>query len=283
MILIADSGSSKTEWCLIDGSSKTEIFRTEGYNPCYTGADKLSEILQSRFSGDFDLGRVVHLAFYGAGVRGDRFSLTEQALRSVFPRARIELFSDLTGAARALLGRESGFAAILGTGANSCLYDGDKITHNIYSLGFLLGDEGSGAYMGKRLVRDYLRNCMPEELRIKFRDTYRLTDSELISRVYSTPEPNAYCASFTHFLTDECRGHEYLEQRIIRDSFRDFFGNIVSRYPDYRRYSFNCAGSIAEIFRRELTEVAQEYGMSVGNIIKTPMSGLIRFHLGEQE
>ena len=283
MILIADSGSSKTEWCLIEGDGNTVTFRTEGYNPCYTASEKLSGMLKSRFSGDFDLGCVVRVAFYGAGVRDDKFSAIEKAVGSVFPCARIEIASDLTGAARALLGRESGFAAILGTGANSCLYDGKKIVHNIYSLGFLLGDEGSGAYMGKRLVRDYLRRYMPEDLRKKFRDNYRLTDSELISRIYSSAEPNAYCASFTHFLTGECRGHEYLEQQIVRESFRDFFQNLVSPYPDYKRYAFNCTGSIAGIFRSELAEVAQEYGMRVGNIVKTPMPGLIKFHLGERE
>ena len=278
MILIADSGSTKTGWCLIDSNGKTKEFSTEGYNPCYTGADKLFEILKPNLPKDFDPACVTKVAFYGAGVYEDKYGIIEQAIRPIFPHAHIDAAMDLIGSARALLGRKSGFAAILGTGTNSCLYDGTKVSMNIDSLGFLLGDEGSGGYMGKRLIGDYIRGYMPEDLRQKFWDTYRLTNDELIERVYSNPMPNSYCASFTRFLTGEHAGHEYLEQHIIRDSFRDFFKNIVSRYPAYEKYSFNCVGSIGWIFRQSLTEVAQEYHMQIGNIIDNPMQGLIKYH-----
>ena len=278
MILIADSGSTKTEWCLVDSNGRTRIFKTEGYNPCYMGAEQLSGILRPNLPNDFNPNCVTRVVFYGAGVYEDKYSVIEQAIRPVFPHAHIDAAMDLIGSVRALLGHNSGFAAILGTGTNSCLYDGIKISHNIDSLGFLLGDEGSGGYMGKRLIGDYIRGYMPEDLREKFRDTYRITNDELIERIYSHPMPNSYCASFTCFLTGECAGHEYLEQSIIRDSFRDFFKNIVSHYPDYTHYSFNCVGSIGWIFRQALTEVAQEYHMQTGNIIANPMPGLIKYH-----
>ena len=279
MILIADSGSTKTEWCLIDNATgKTTEFNTEGYNPCYMGAERLFAILSPNLPDDFDTACVTEVAFYGAGVYEDKYSVIEEAIRPIFPNAHIDAAMDLIGSARALLGRNSGFAAILGTGTNSCLYDGTKVTLNIDSLGFLLGDEGSGGYMGKRLIGDFIRGIMPADLREKFWDTYRLTNDELIERIYAHPMPNSYCASFARFLTGEHAGHEYLEQHIIRDSFRDFFRNIVCHYPAYKQYSFNCVGSIGWIFRQALTEVATEYGMTTGNIISSPMSGLIKYH-----
>lgn len=278
MILIADSGSTKTSWCVADPAGTTREFDTEGFNPCYSGSEKLYEILKPRLPENFDTAGVQHIAFYGAGVYEDKYQVIRDAVHPVFPNARIEAAMDLLGSARALLGRSSGFAAILGTGANSCLYDGEKITCNIDSLGFLLGDEGSGGYMGKRLIADYIRGFMPQEVRQWFGDTYRLTGDELIGRIYSAPMPNRYCASYTRFLTGEYAGHEYLEERIIRGSFRDFFNHIVKYYPDYQKYSLNSTGTIGWIFRDRLAEVAAEFGMETGNIIPRPMEGLVKYH-----
>jgi N-acetylglucosamine kinase-like BadF-type ATPase len=278
MILIADSGSTKTSWCLAGQTGKNREFETEGYNPCYSGSEKLIEILKPKLPEDFDPADVRKVAFYGAGVYEDKYKVIRDAISPIFPNAQIDAAMDLMGSARALLGRESGFAAILGTGTNSCLYDGEKITHYIDSLGFMLGDEGSGGYMGKRLIGDYIRGYMPEEVRGWFWDTYQLTGDQLIDRIYSDPMPNRYCASFTRFLTGEHAGNEYLEQHIIRGSFRDFFNNIVRNYPDYQKYSFNSVGSIGWIFRDRLTEVAAGFGMETGNIISRPMEGLVKYH-----
>jgi N-acetylglucosamine kinase-like BadF-type ATPase len=242
------------------------------------GKEKLVEILRPNLPAGFDFGSVEQAAFYGAGVYEDKYGIIEEALLSVFPNARVDAAMDLMGSARSILGDTAGFAAILGTGSNSCIYDGTKITHYIDSLGFMLGDEGSGGYMGKRLIGDFIRGYMPRDVNEKFYETYRLTNDELIDRIYTGDMPNRYCASFTRFLTGELAGHEYLEQNIIRGSFRDFFRNIVSGYPDYREYSFNSVGSIGWIFRDRLSEVAEEFGMRVGNIIANPMDGLIRYH-----
>jgi hypothetical protein len=188
---------------------------------------------------------------------------------------------DLVGSARALLGRSAGFAAILGTGTNSCIYDGEKITRYIDSLGFLLGDEGSGGYMGKRLLGDYIRGYMPKEVSDRFWDTYQLTGEQLIDRIYSAAMPNRYCAAYTRFLTGEHAGHEYLEQHVIRGSFRDFFNNIVKHYPDYQKHLFNSVGSVGWIFRDRLIEVAAEFGMETGIIICSPMEGLVKYHFNK--
>ncbi len=279
MILIADSGSTKTTWCLVRKNGETQIFETEGYNPCYTGKEKLAAMLKPILPAGFDFSEVDRVAFYGAGVYEDKYPVIEEAIRSVFPNAHIDAAMDLVGSARSLLGDGAGFAAILGTGSNSCIYDGKEITHYIDSLGFMLGDEGSGGYMGKRLIGDFIRGYMPREVSEAFRETYRLTNDELIDRIYTSETPNRYCASFTRFLTGEYAGHEYLEQTVIRGSFRDFFRNIVCGYPRYADYSFNSVGSIGHIFRTALAEVAGEFGMRVGNIIANPMEGLVKYHL----
>ena len=278
MILIADSGSTKIAWCLVEPSGNIRKFETEGYNPCYTGGEKLYEILKPNLPDGFDTADVQEVAFYGAGVYEDKYDVICNAIQPIFPHARIEAAMDLIASARALLGHSPGFAAILGTGCNSCLYDGEKITHNIDSMGFLLGDEGSGGYMGKRLLADYIRGFMPEALQQGFWDTYHLTGDQIIDQLYSSPMPNSYCASFTRFLTGIHAGHEYLEQYIIRGSFRDFFNQIVKNYPNYQNFSFNSVGSIGWIFRDRLTEMAAEFGMKTGNIISDPMEGLLKYH-----
>ena len=276
MLLIADSGSTKTTWCLVDPVGIMR-FETEGYNPCYTGKEKLIEILEPNLPKGFDRDSVKQIAFYGAGVYEDKYCIIEEAMSPVFPNAQIDAAMDLMGSARALLGRKSGFAAILGTGTNSCIYDGEKITQNIDSLGFLLGDEGSGGYIGKRLISDYIRGHMPADLRQKFWNTYKLTNDELVDHVYTNPMPNRYCASFTRFLTSESAGHEYFEY-IIDDSFRDFFRNIVCNYSNYENYSFNCVGSIGWIFKNQLKKVIEDFGMKPGIIINDPMEGLIKYY-----
>ena len=278
MILIADSGSTKTSWRLADNSGKGIEFETTGYNPCYANGDDLIKILKLNLPDNFDMAAIDELAFYGAGIYKNKINILRNALQPIFPNARIEVVSDLTGAARSLLGRSPGFAAILGTGANSCLYDGDKIIKNISPLGFLLGDEGSGAYMGKIIIRDYIREYMPKELRNIFWQTYKLNSEQLIEQIYSAQMPNRYCASFTRFLTGSAAGHEYFEQRVIRDSFRCFFNSIVKLYPDYKKYSLNCVGSTGWIFREQLAEIAAEFGMKTGKIIANPMEGLVNYH-----
>ena len=278
MLLIADSGSTKTTWCIVDSEGKTTQFETEGYNPCYEGKERLIKILQPNLPADFDHDAVTQVAFYGAGVYPDKYQVIEEAMKPVFPRANIDAAMDLVGSARSLLGRRSGFAAILGTGTNTCIYNGREITHYIDSLGFFLGDEGSGGYMGKRLIADHIRGTMPKEVSQVFRNTYRLTNDELIEAIYGNPLPNRYCASFSRFLTGELAGHEYLEQ-VINDAFRDFFKNIVSLYPNYAAYTFNCVGTIGWIFKDRLAKVATEFGMQPGVIISNPMEGLIKYYL----
>ncbi len=279
MILIADGGSTKASWSMIDDNGATTHFATEGYNPHFVDAEYIIQSIHNNFPATLDKNRIREIYFYGAGCMAGKSVIVEHALNAVFPQAKTEVSMDLLAASRALLGRTSGFAAILGTGTNTCLYDGSTMIQNIDSLGFLLGDEGSGGSIGKRLLSDYMRNYMPENLTKDFFNTYHLTFEDIMHEVYTQPMVNRFCAGFCNFIIQRI-DEDYLQQ-LVRLSFREFFSNLVSRYPNYVSYSFNCVGSIGYGFRLILSGVAKEFGMTVGNIIQSPMEGLVRYHAGQ--
>ena len=277
MILIADSGSTKASWSLIENGNIRIAFSSEGYNPCYMKKEAITNSLKEQLPEDHDWAQVKEIAFYGAGCYEDKFAIIQEAMRPLFPQANVSVAMDLLGSARALLCHQSGFAAILGTGTNSCLYDGNDITHNVDSLGFMLGDEGSGGYIGKRLISDFIRGYMPEYLRQAFFGKYQMTGDDLIDKIYSGEMPNRFCASFTRFISDYGQKDEYLDA-VVHEAFTDFFKNIVCGYPSYSDYTFNCVGSIGYVFKDTLIRVADEFGMKTGRIIREPMEGLIEYH-----
>jgi N-acetylglucosamine kinase-like BadF-type ATPase len=199
-------------------------------------------------------------------------------MQAVFTHSKINVGHDLLAAARALLGNTEGFAAILGTGTNTCIYDGKDVASNIDSGAYILGDEGSGCYIGKKLLTDYIRGYMPEAVRKNFWDTFQLTPDDINERVYTQPRANRFCASFSKFVYDNIVNIEY-SRNIVRTSFEDFFRNLVTHYPDYQKYTFNCIGSVGYNFRNVLEEVATENGMTVGRIIRSPIDDLVKYHL----
>lgn len=279
MIIIADGGSTKTNWCLLDDNQKKIYFNTEGYNPYFVGSDYIVNSLKKGLPQDLPLDKIKEVNYYGAGVHNEeKAKIVEEAFRVLFPNAKIEIGHDLLAAARALLGKEAGFAAILGTGTNSCIYNGDEITHNINSAAYILGDEGSGSYIGKKLLTDFVRGLMPEDVSKVFFDTYKLTPDEIMDSVYTKPLANRFCASFSKFVYDNNVNIEYT-RKIVDDSFEAFFANLVSKYPDYQTYTFNCIGSVGYNFRNVLEEKASQYGMKVGKILRSPIDDLVKFHI----
>lgn len=279
MILIADSGSTKTEWVLIDGKGKiVERFVSLGYNPNYVSAAEIREDIFASLPASFPLSAVREVNFYGAGVSEPDYPFMREVLASVF-RDAVTVFvaMDLLASARALLGRRAGFAAILGTGSNSCLYDGEKEAMNIDSLGFILGDEGSGGYIGKTLLRDYMRGDMPVEIQAELSSVIGKSNDEIIEQVYRKPKANRYCAQFCKWAAERKDRHPYCRDLIL-NAFRDFFKNIVCLYPNYADYSFNCVGSVAYHCSDLLLQASREFGMEPGLILQSPMEGLIRFH-----
>ncbi|OCX51383.1 N-acetylglucosamine kinase [Mucilaginibacter sp. PPCGB 2223] len=279
MIIIADGGSTKTNWCLITDEGKKVYFNTEGYNPYFSSKEYITQSLKEGLPTDLEIENVTEVNYYGAGCSvDDKKKIVEEAMQAVFVKAKVNIGHDLLAAARAVLGVNEGFAAILGTGTNTCIYDGKDIVYNIDSLAYILGDEGSGCYIGKKLLGDYVRGYMPEAVRQAFWDTYKLTPDEVIDNVYTKPLANRFCASFSKFVYDNTVNIEY-SRNLVKSSFDDFFRNLVTHYPDYQKYTFNCIGSVGYNFRNILEEVVLENGMVMGNIIRSPIDNLVKYHL----
>ena len=282
MILIADSGSTKTDWVLTDGEKNVSRCSTIGFNPYFTGSDMIYESLSSKLAEQFNPLSVRQVYFYGAGCSNPQNnSVAFRALTRYFLKAEVVVSHDMLAAARALLGNERGFAAILGTGSNACIYDGRDVEHNIDSLGYLLGDEGSGSYIGRKLVRDYLRGYFPKPLEKKFAQYYNLKASDIFDALYNKPLPNRFLASFCKF-ADHNKEHEYI-RKTVREAFADFFANQVSRYPGYQKLTFNSVGSVGFIFKEQLKEVAEQHEMKIGKVIASPIENLVQYHLARAQ
>lgn len=279
MIIIADGGSTKTNWCLVTEEGKKVYFNTEGYNPYFSGTEYIIQSLNESLPTDLEKDQITEVNYYGAGCSTPEMrKIVEEAMKVVFAKSKVYIGHDLLAAARALLGNTEGFAAILGTGTNTCIYDGKDVIHNIDSGAYILGDEGSGCYIGKKLLTDYLRGYMPEPVRNLFWETYKLTPDDINEQVYTQPRANRFCASFSKFVYDNNVHIEY-SRNLVRTSFEDFFRNLVTHYPDYQKYTFNCIGSVGYNFRNVLEEVVTEHGMTVGSIIRSPIDNLVKFHL----
>lgn len=281
MILIADGGSTKSAWVQLDEAGNRADFTTEGYNPDFVDTPAIVASLQKNLPASLPRALVTEVNYYGAGVSSAaKADVIGTAMRQIFPQATVRIEHDLLAAARALLGHSAGFAAILGTGTNSCLYDGRKVTLSVDSLGYFLGDEGSGSYIGKRLLRDFLRGQLPPGLAEAFRAQYPDLDrNTILDRLYNQPLPNRFLASFSKFCSDQA-GFPYCRE-IVLDGFEAFFRNLVTKYPRYQDYSFNCVGSVAFSFRDALEEVCRRHGMTMGRIVRAPIDNLVRFHTGQ--
>ncbi|MCQ2384012.1 MAG: ATPase [Paludibacteraceae bacterium] len=274
MILIADSGSTKTDWRLCSESAAPLPFQTIGLNPFFVSPEEMRQLLSETFADYLDA--VTEIYFYGAGCVPAKIPMMEDLFRQLFTHATVFVASDLLGAARAVCGREPGIACILGTGSNSCLYDGNAILSNVSPLGFILGDEGSGAVLGRLLVADYLKHQMPEVLREDFAARYKIVPSEVIERVYRQSAPNRYLANFARFIAYHL-DNEYI-QNLVDTQFMLFFTRNVMQYEDCRELPVSFVGSVAYYLKDNLMRVASGLGLTVGNIIQSPIEGLRRFH-----
>ena len=276
MILIADSGSTKTHWCLVEkGKVVSEIF-TDGINPFYQNELEIIALLDAQLIPNLPETTIEQIFFYGAGCSfPEKKILVSQALVRFFSNAMIEIQSDLLAAARSLFQHENGIACILGTGSNSCYYDGKEIVQNVSPLGFILGDEGSGAVLGKLLIADCLKNQLPEWLSEKMLDEYELTPALILENVYKKPFPNRFLAKFTPFLL------EHIEEpsifNLVYDSFDAFLVRNVMQYP-LEDMEVGFVGSIAHYFHETLEIVASERGIIISEIVRNPVDGLVRFH-----
>lgn len=275
MFLIADSGSTKTDWRLV-GSQIVQA-QTEGFNPYFIGSDYLAKSIETNLLPKLEEAPTA-IYFYGTGCAdSQKAQLIADGLEQVFGKISIEVHTDLVGAARALCLHQEGIACILGTGSNSCFYDGQKIVYTRPNLGYILGDEGSGTDLGKRLLQDYLHQNMPVDLYATFQKRYQNpTRNQLIDRIYSQPFANRYMAGYAKFLFDHL-DTAYCAN-LVSNSFRDFFEKYILRYSDPKKYLIHFTGSVAFYFSGILREIAKEYGLSVKHILETPIAGLTLYH-----
>jgi len=277
MILIADSGSTKTEWCLLDNNKVIKEINSKGTNPFFQTEEEIAEEIKMALLPYLRSYNIEHVFFYGAGCTPEKQPIVTKALKRYLTiTGQCEVASDMLAAARSLFGHKPGIACILGTGSNSCAYDGQQITHNISPLGFILGDEGSGAVLGKTLVGDILKNQLPAEIIEDFHREYPYTPAEIIDHVYRQKVPNRFLASFVPFLKLHLNDPSvYL---LVKNGFRNFLVRNVKQYQGWEHLPIGFNGSIAFHFQEVLEDALKDEGMKLSRIIQAPMKGLVEYH-----
>ena len=277
MILIADGGSTKTDWRLIKDGREYKNVQTPGFNPYLVGSDEIEAILWKELQPHIDTTAVSAVYYYGAGCSTPiKNMIVETAFEKVFLNARIHVNHDLLAAAHALCGDREGIAAILGTGSNSCYYDGKDITDGIFSLGYFFGDEGSGAYLGKQLLTAYLHKELPLEIETRFKEEYSMSLESILDAVYTKAAPSRFLASFSRFINNNL-DHSYIKS-LVSDAFRLFYKYQVCCYARHKDVPVHFVGSVAYIYKDILTEIGLEFGIKTGKFIKAPIDGLVEYH-----
>jgi glucosamine kinase len=274
--LIADSGATKCEWCLLDNGKKKKIITT-GISPYFLNAAQIEQLLIKQLAPKLKDVIINEVHFYGTGLSNqNNVLILKTVLKKIFKKAKISIETDLIAAARALCGKEKGIACILGTGSNSCFYNGRKLIKNSPGIGFILGDEGSGSYLGKKVIQYYLYQTFDEELMTSFEKRFLTSPIEILENVYKKPMANRYLASFAIFLAEN-RGH-YMIENIIEDGLNDFFFTHIYKYKESWTHPINFIGSIAYGFKDVLQELCDTYELELGKVMKAPMKGLIEYH-----
>lgn len=275
MIILAESGSTKTEWCLVDRQGIAEHFLSDGINPFFQTRKEISRLIRLQLPQTFFKTKVSAIYFYGAGCSSiEKKSVVKASLEAQFKTPSV-IESDLLGSARALFQDEAGIACILGTGSNSCFYDGTNIAKNIKSLGYILGDEGSGASLGKAFLSDCLKGLAPKDLIDPFYKKYKIDPDEIMDYVYSKPFPNRLLSVLSFFLYEHLE-HPYVNN-LVRRNLRSFFERNILQY-EYTEYPIRFVGSVAKMYSFILREIAQELGIYIDAIIENPIKGLIEYH-----
>ncbi len=273
--LIADSGSTKTDWILIAGNGSVKSYKTEGINPVVGDKAIITKTIKESFAPNIEGTHIDNIYFYGAGCTKQKKGVVEECLTKLYPQAEIEVASDVLAAARALCGHKEGVACILGTGSNSCLFNGRDIVENVSPLGYILGDEGSGAVLGRNLVSDILKGQLSGDIQDSFFEETKLTEEQIIERVYRKPMPNRFLASLVPFIHRHHRDSQIAE--LLVANFRLFIKRNVLHYnrPDL---PVNFIGGVANTFQEEIKVAVQIEHLTLGRVELSPQRGLITYH-----
>ena len=277
MIIIAESGSTKTDWRILHRDGKQLTIVTEGFNPNYHQGSALSAMMED-VSRQAEILRAESLFFYGSGCSSPAaVHKVATAVNHILPNVKVEVQHDLFGAARALFGSGTGFASILGTGSSSCFFRNGEIVSAVPSLGFLLGDEGSGMQLGSLLLNAWFKKDLPEHLAEAFEKRYSLKIGEFINQLYSHPKPNSLIASYVPFLVEY--KNETVVKQLVATAFEDFITKIILKYPNCRKHELGFVGSVAFLFQNILSETILKHQLKPGRIIQNPMEELVKYHL----
>ncbi|MBI4929580.1 MAG: hypothetical protein HY841_02370 [Bacteroidetes bacterium] len=284
MILIADSGATKADWRFIDKDGTIFSFSCAGLSPLFWTSSEMANEISRKFTKKIKsqiTSEKSHICFYGTSCSSrERIRIVQIALKKVFPKSTADINHDILASARALLGNKEGIACILGTGSNSCYYDGKKITHIKGGLTYILGDEGSGAHIGLEFLKAFLNNELPEKVHKTFLKEYRLTKDKIFDAVYQKKYPNRFLASFAKFI------HEHIEDpfiaKLVKQCVTEFFEKTICKYENHMNVPVGFVGSIASSFKNILHTIAKEKGVTINKIISNPIDELVKFHLKEK-
>ncbi len=277
MIFIIESGSTKSDWVLIDKSNQS-FYTTIGFNPYFHSSEFIREEIKNNTSIAELSDKISSVYFFGAGCSSAELNdIIHHGLSQVFPNALIRVDHDLVACAYATYDGNPGISCIIGTGSNSCYFDGNEVVEEVPALGYVLGDEGSGSYFGKYLLSSFLYRKLPDEIHSNFIEQYGLSKDEIIDHVYKQSDPNVYIASFMPFVVEH-KDHPFFKSKII-EGLKSFMEVHVCCYPDYRNTPVHFVGSLAAILHAELREAATEYGINIASIVQKPIEGLVNYHL----
>ncbi len=278
MLLVADSGSTKADWILTRPDNQTIHFRTKGINPFFLSEKDITQVFQNAAEIQEYVDQVKEIYFFGAGCSSpDRREIISNALSKVFKNAFVSVDIDIIASIYATCGSSEGICCILGTGSNISYFDGTRIHESKHGLGYILGDEGSGTFFGRKLLTSFLYGTMPEELSASFNKKFSVDKESVIKRIYQQSAPNSFLASFAPFMSDHIE-HPFINE-LLKIGFDEFVETNIKSYPDYRKQVCHFVGSIAFHFKEILIEVCEQKGVRVGKILKHPIEELSNFIL----
>jgi N-acetylglucosamine kinase-like BadF-type ATPase len=278
MYFIVESGSTKSDWVLIESKNKKNIYSTIGFNPYFHSSIQIENEIRKNVALTEIAPQIKGIYFYGAGCSSENLNLiVSNGLKSVFTNAQITVEHDLLACAYATYTGKPVISCILGTGSNSCFFDGENLKEEVPALGYILGDEGSGSYFGKQLISNFLYQRLPAEIAQDFTLTYQLGKNELIDRIYKQPNANVFIASFMPFIA-KYKDNDFIKT-MVRDGFKKFMEIHVCCFENFKEVEVNFVGSISEIFEKQLHEAASAYEISIGRIIRRPVDALVQYHL----
>jgi len=278
MIFIIESGSTKSDWVLVDDKSKQTFYKTIGFNPYFHSSEVVSTEIRKNKSIMSHVSDVTKIFFYGAGCSSEKLNAEiHRGLKMVFPDAAIVVDHDLLACAYATYDGEPGISCIIGTGSNSCLFDGAELSEEVPALGYVLGDEGSGSYFGKFLLSSFLYHKLPKDILEDFEESYKMTHAEIVKNVYKSDSANVFIASFMPFIVKH-KNHEFFKQRLI-DGLKKFMEVHVCCYEDYLNTPVHFVGSLSALLENHLRLAASDLGIEIKSIIAKPVDNLVNYHL----